>query len=258
MRQLRLFEAEIPLADDAGPARDLRGEPQEDLRRKLAGRLGRPVSSLVLTENRVRFLSARRVSGGLAIRIHRSFVEASDEVLDAAARLCDHDVVGRERAAALAVAREYFAENGPELERSRKTRQLRPRGDVHDLSAIRERLNAECFRSELTVEITWGRNGSGNRDPRRGAIHLRLGSYDASRRLVRIHPVLDRTEVPEYVVEAIVYHEMLHAAEPPRKGRTRRRVHTREFRRRERAFREHDRAERWIAANLRKLARWRG
>ncbi|NJL26950.1 MAG: hypothetical protein HC897_03235 [Thermoanaerobaculia bacterium] len=75
----------------------------------------------------------------------------------------------------------------------------------------------------------------------------------ASQNLVRIHPALDRPDVPRYVVAAIVHHEMLHAAVPPVVAAGRRSVHTREFRRREREFEHHVAAESWIRQHVLKL-----
>ncbi len=59
--------------------------------------------------------------------------------------------------------------------------------------------------------------------------------------------------VPRYVVESVVYHEVLHATLPPVMKNERRRIHTPEFRRRERLFPNYQRAERWIDRNPKRL-----
>ncbi|MEM8996076.1 MAG: hypothetical protein AAGF23_14915, partial [Acidobacteriota bacterium] len=122
------------------------------------------------------------------------------------------------------------------------------------------RINGDYFADTLDVHITWGQNAPRRRHRRGAGFSIRLGSYDEASRLVRIHPVLDRPEVPAYVVASVVYHEMLHAAVPPERARpgARRRVHTAEFRRRERLYRDHDRTEAWLADNAERLAAWRG
>ena len=50
---------------------------------------------------------------------------------------------------------------------------------------------------------------------------IRLGVYDHQTREIRIHPALDRPEVPRFFVEFIVFHEMLHQLfpSPPGAGR---------------------------------------
>ena len=85
---------------------------------------------------------------------------------------------------------------------------------------------------------------------------IRFGSYSAQENVIRIHPLLDQDFVPQYFIRYIVFHEMLHAflgAHESSSGR--RRVHTREFRRRERAYPDYARAVEWESkeSNLRRL-----
>ena len=69
--------------------------------------------------------------------------------------------------------------------------------------------------------------------------------------------MLDDPAVPRYVVEAVVYHELLHADMPPEVRGGKRYFHTPEFRRRERLYRNLGRAERWIGEHLSELLRAR-
>jgi predicted metal-dependent hydrolase len=112
-------------------------------------------------------------------------------------------------------------------------------------------LNREFFEDSVSAHITWGRMPSARR--RRS---IRFGSYSAEEDLIRIHPLLDQGFVPAFFVRYIVFHEMLHAhlgIEETPSGR--RAVHTREFRRREKAYPDYDCAIAWQAekANLAKL-----
>jgi predicted SprT family Zn-dependent metalloprotease len=77
-----------------------------------------------------------------------------------------------------------------------------------------------------------------------------MGVYLHEARAIRVHPALDRTEVPEFFVEAVIFHEMLHQVVPVEELGGRRVVHGREFRRRERAFPGHARAKAWERENL--------
>ena len=110
----------------------------------------------------------------------------------------------------------------------------------------------------MTAEITWGKASAGGSPvpPPLGA-SLQLGSYSYEDRLIRIHRVLDNPGVPRYVVEAVVYHELLHADMPPEIRDGKRQFHTPEFRRRERLYRNLTKAERWIGENLPQLLRAR-
>ena len=84
---------------------------------------------------------------------------------------------------------------------------------------------------------------------------IRLGSYRYDTRVVRIHRALDHPEVPRFVVESVVHHELVHAAlpEPAVGWDGRRRIHTPEFRHLEREFVHHRQAQEWIAQNFRRL-----
>jgi hypothetical protein len=73
---------------------------------------------------------------------------------------------------------------------------------------------------------------------------------------VRIHPALDRGDVPEWFVRYVLMHEILHAALPPRLGKGRRWVHHGpEFRAREGEYVDYQRALKWEERNLPRLIR---
>ncbi len=134
------------------------------------------------------------------------------------------------------------------------------RDGVYDLEAIRDEVNRRYFGGRLQVAIAWSRNGrSRSRRPRRRRrrITLKLGSWWPHLRTVRLHPVLDHESVPRLVVASVVHHELLHAELEPEVRNGRRRLHTPEFRRREREFEGHEEARRWIRENLHRLARRR-
>jgi predicted metal-dependent hydrolase len=84
---------------------------------------------------------------------------------------------------------------------------------------------------------------------------IRLGVYDHQTREIRIHPALDRPEVPHYFVEFIVFHEMLHQLFPSPPGAGRKIHHPRAFRDRERAYPRYAEATRWEKAHLSLLLR---
>jgi hypothetical protein len=235
-------------------------------RRRLERLLADRPLTLTLTDNRSTALSARRRGARIQLRIHRGFVDAPDDVLAAVATF----VLGRpgepRAQAALHLVREHFSrvrQDGTSIRLVRN--RLRPAGRVHDLRAVRDGLLARYFtgsdgRATLPrVPITWGNAAAAEtarqaRNRRRGSFSLKLGSYSFEDRVIRVHPALDALEVPRYVVESVVYHELLHAAIDPVVRNGRRCVHTPEFRRRERRFRDFARAERWIAEHLHELA----
>jgi hypothetical protein len=131
---------------------------------------------------------------------------------------------------------------------------LETRGRCCDLAELAADINDRYFDGELATAITWARRRPRSRRRRRTRrVTLQLGSYRSDLDLVRIHPALDQPWVPRYVLESIIYHELLHAALPATIQNGRRRVHTPEFRRRERLYPYLDRAQAWIQANLKGL-----
>ena len=221
------------------------------LRALIPGRIG----TVTLTDNRSTIVSAREDGNGLlAVRIQRCFAEAPDETLAAVATFLTSGRRSRARRRALAEIRDYFARHGPRPAVRRPRRVvLRPVGQVLDLREVRDQLNREHLGGELDVHITWGRAPSRRRRRGRSGFSVRLGTYYDRDNVVRIHRCLDRSDVPRYVVESVVYHEMLHAAVPPVMKNGRRHIHTPEFRRRERLFPDYQRAERWLDRNLKRL-----
>lgn len=82
----------------------------------------------------------------------------------------------------------------------------------------------------------------------------RFGHWDADHNAVVISQVLDDPDVPEFVLDYVVYHELLHIVHPAKMGSgTKRIVHSAAFKRDERRFPRWKEGDEWI----RKLARRR-
>lgn len=255
---LRAVAASLPL-QAPGPAdpNTLRFHLLRRLNRLTGGRL----RSLELTDNRRTILSVRSgrqsYRAPLELRIHHSFTHAPEEVLQAVAAFVESKRGSDRAREALGVIREHFSTHRVTA-RSRKL-VLRPQGVVLDLREVLADLNERYFEGRLAVDVTWGKSSTSvaHRCGRRRTSSLQLGSYSYEDRLIRVHRLLDDPGVPRHVVEAVVYHEMLHADMPPEVRNGRRLFHTPEFRRRERQYRNLTRAERWIGENLPILLRAR-
>jgi hypothetical protein len=237
------------------------------LLRRLARLTKGRLQAVVLTDNRRTILSVQPGEPRdprLTLRIHRSFVAAPDEVLRAVATFVESRRGSDRAREALTVLRDHFSRyRGPVRTAARRRLGLQPDGDFFNLRELRDDLNQRYFDGKLKAEITWGKGGGGAASSCRGGRRTRkstiqLGSYSYEDKLIRIHRALDQPTVPRYVVEAVVYHELLHAAMPPVVQNGRRYVHTPEFRRRERLFRHTDRAEQWVKEHLPELLRARG
>ncbi len=119
---------------------------------------------------------------------------------------------------------------------------LSPSGEVRDLESVFSYVNASYFDGRLAhPTLAWSKES-----PR-----TRLGFFFAPLNLLAANTVLDSARVPRYVLEFVVYHELLHHAEAGSGGLRRRVHHTRSFRDQEKAFTHYEDAERW----LRRLAK---
>jgi predicted metal-dependent hydrolase len=119
-------------------------------------------------------------------------------------------------------------------------------GKYHNLTDVFNSLNGEHFNNNLSVLLTWGQ-----RNPRYAVRRRTLGSYQKDTNTIRINPILDNRKVPRYVLEFIVYHEMLHAAIDMELKNGRRRIHSKEFKERERMFKHYHKAIAWEKQKLR-------
>jgi hypothetical protein len=118
------------------------------------------------------------------------------------------------------------------------------KGSVYDLDQIFDNLNREYFGDAIAKPaLTWSARKT----------YRILGHHDATHDHVAISKSLDSANVPRYVVEYVVYHEMLHIAHPTRHVNGRRYNHTAAFKRDEEKFAYFEEAERWIERNVRRL-----
>ncbi len=120
------------------------------------------------------------------------------------------------------------------------------KGAVYDLSAIFDLLNRSYFRDSLQKPVlTWSARKT----------YRILGHHDATHDTIVVSKSLDSPDVPRYVVEYIVFHEMLHIHHPTVHHNGRRYNHTPAFRRDEEKFAYFEESEKWIENNVRKLKR---
>lgn len=234
---VQVIASELGVADDDPGA----------LCRFLEGALAFPVS-VEFTDNTRTMLSCRERSGRTHVRLHHMFASAPAEIR---ATLADYLRSGNKTAARRLSG---FVDSQRQRIRKRPTRAAPPRarGRYHDLWAILAELNAQFFGGEVDTLIGWSRMGrpTGRRRSRRS---IKLGSYRERDALIRIHPVLDQRWVPALFVRYVVYHEMLHHVLGIGVRAGRRRMHTPEFRRRERALPEYREAIAWEQRNLARL-----
>jgi len=105
---------------------------------------------------------------------------------------------------------------------------LRPaQGRFYDLDATFEDLNARFFHGLMArPRMSWSQTKT----------RRILGHYDPAHNAIIISRIFDHPGVPRYVLEYIVYHEMLHLKHPVKLRGSRRCVHSAEFQAEEKLF----------------------
>jgi hypothetical protein len=129
-------------------------------------------------------------------------------------------------------------EQALKLRRRRGHKRLRsPQGLHYDLNEVFEGLNEKFFGGKMSKPtLGWSQQRS----------RRLLGHYDAAHHAIVVSSLFDHPKAPRFLVEYIVYHEMLHIQYPAEHRDERRCVHTREFRWEERKFPQYREALEWI------------
>jgi hypothetical protein len=128
--------------------------------------------------------------------------------------------------------------------KARLVRQIRGRKQIHSASGrhyhldeLFEDLNRRFFHGLMgRPQLTWSRTHARNH----------LGHYDPAHNAIVISRVFDHPRVPRFVVEYILFHEMLHLKHPVKLRGSRRCVHSKEFAAEEKLFPRLDDALRFL------------
>lgn len=204
--------------------------------------------TLTWTDNCSSMIAVRgNAVSGYRLRLHRMFYRAPLPIWRAvAAFIAAPDTAVRQTLRTYIQTHQHLIRSSaPQRALSRP---LQPRGRYFDLEEILATLNEAYFANGVQAWITWSR-----RPPQRPRASIRLGSYHAPRRLIRIHRLLDQRYVPRYVVESVVFHEMLHQLIPRQRINGRWLVHPPAFRQREQHFPHYWQAKRWQHIHLMRL-----
>lgn len=182
-------------------------------------------------ENKRVYLSVRKEKGCTHLRLHKLFQKVPPHVFKA---LIEYALNGNREAGAVVrrAAHDYFATA------QLAAKPLNPMGKTYNLQEIFDRLNQTLQIPETA--IGWSKRLV------KGRRSITFGVYEKQTRQIRINPLLDDPKIPLYFVEFIVYHEMLHAICPTEMDEGGRcKIHTAEFKRRERLFPYYTEAKRW-------------
>lgn len=209
---------------------------------------------------KVEFYPYVGVSSRIRLRDGAMLVKISDILRDAPAEF--HESLAqilirklfRRRALAkdLQIYQDYLKQ--PQIhERTIENRRQRGRkiittskGAIYDLDEIFLLLNQTYFQNSVPKPVlTWSAKKT----------FRILGHHDRTHETIAISRSLDDKKVPRFVVEYVIYHEMLHIKHPTHLKNGRRYNHTPAFRRDEENFAFFEEAENWIEENANSLRR---
>jgi hypothetical protein len=112
-----------------------------------------------------------------------------------------------------------------------------PAGRHYDLLEVFEEMNFRYFFGLMArPALGWSRRPS----------RTLLGHYDPSHHAIVLSRLLDSPEVPRFVVEYVMFHEMLHLRHPEQHAGARRCIHTVAFKQEERRFERLREAKAWL------------
>lgn len=199
-----------------------------------------------INDNHSTMLSVKWGRDCTKVSLHRLFLEAPKNIMDA---LTCHILQENSRVAPLVKA--YIEDRLKEIDYSNTIdkAKLNTQGIVYDLQGIYDEINDEYFGNEIDLKITW----FGNRHTKNRS-RLTFGLYHQALRLIKINKMMDTEKFPQFFVEYVVYHEMLHHLCPSYYDFSgKHKVHTREFKAEEKKFKHFEKAKKWLKANSPKL-----
>jgi predicted metal-dependent hydrolase len=121
--------------------------------------------------------------------------------------------------------------------RCRHRRTRGSRGSHIDLEEVFNRLNDYYFKNELAKpRLSWSVKRA----------HYVLGRFDSTQNTIFISRIFDSTEIPLYVVEYVMFHEMLHVKHHSQVQHSRLIVHTPDFKHEEKEFSMYAEAKSWL------------
>ncbi|HEY9828084.1 MAG TPA: hypothetical protein V6D19_21815 [Stenomitos sp.] len=175
--------------------------------------------------------------GGI-LRASEGYIAASDVELSALAHLF---VVGPDAAKAkclkMFAADESFREVLMAIDLMADDGAEQSQGSTYDLETIFNCVNETYFGGALSKpRLSWSR----------AFTHRKFGHYEPSRDRIVLSRTLDNPQVPSYVLEFVMYHELLHKQQGATWTKERRMVHTPEFRQQECQFKAYQQAHAFL------------
>jgi hypothetical protein len=178
---------------------------------------------------------------GIRVQAHEGFVGAPDEILQAlvVTTLSGKRALDRKGKAYPDIVKDYthseaFQRIASQLEFERTPTDKGSRGQYFDLEDIFNKVNRLYFEGAMSKpNLTWNKT----------LTHRKFGHYHAASDTVMLSISLDQASIPAYVLEFVMYHELLHKQLGISNHKGRQYAHTPAFREAEARFKKHKQAE---------------
>ena len=176
------------------------------------------------------------------IEINEGFICASDEILAAIIKAV---LLGKSPTTSQIIKTFYLSEEYSELlldmDIITEVSSERARGKFYDLEEVFDRVNRDYFAGQMAKpRLSWNRIFT----------KRKLAHYEPARDRVLVSLTLDDKRVPKFVVEFVMYHELLHKHHGEKWVNDRLVVHTPEFRQDERKFKLYEQVEQWLRKGI--------
>lgn len=180
--------------------------------------------------------------GNIELQLSEGFIQAEDEILEA---IINTTIQGNNPQDKQLIrhfsSTEAYSDIILELDLIADLDAEIPQGKYYDLEALFHPINQEYFAGEMAKpRLTWNKT----------LTHRKLGHYEPLRDRIVMSRTLDSPQVPQMVVELVLYHELLHKHHGAKLLNGKRMVHTPEFRRSERQFQHYQEAQQWLERSL--------
>lgn len=197
---------------------------------------------LKINDNHSTMLSIKWEPHCTKVSLHRMFLQAPQNIMQALA--CS--IKNKERVISPNI-KSFIEENVKKIDYSHliDPNSLSMEGEVYHLDRIYQELNRHYFAGTLPLRITWFGNSN-----RKNSSKVTFGLYYEPLKLIKVHRLLDDPTIPEYIIKFVVYHEMLHYVCPAyRDDRGFQRIHSKEFKVKEKEFYQYHLAQKWMKEN---------
>ncbi|ACC80100.1 conserved hypothetical protein [Nostoc punctiforme PCC 73102] len=196
------------------------------------------VEVMIAFTNLVLLYKGKKSSNIAKIVINEGFINASEEVLQAVVKsaLLGNSQASTRLIRSFASSSEY-SDVLLELDLIAEVIAENAQGKFYNLHHLFDKLNYEYFAANLVKpRLTWSQINT----------YRKFGHYETARDRVVISLTLDDANIPEFVAEFVLYHELLHKYHGIKWVQGRRMVHTKEFRVYESRFKLYKEACVWL------------